>query len=101
MIYSKLSQEQMSNLIKLGLELKDNDVNNPLSMGDILENYLPKELHIDDRYYRLTIEYNTYINKWLVTYEDIDCDIITSRQDRLINCIYDILCWCIENNHLI
>lgn len=107
MEYYKLTIEQMNHLKKMGLKLKDtsdyilNDSSKTLSMDDILENYLPKELHIDERYYRLVIEYNTYTNKWFVTYEDIDCYIVISRQDKLISCIFDILCWCIENNYLI
>lgn len=71
------------------------------TLQDILD-LLPKELDSDERRYILDIWYGIYINKWCVgyTYGEYEyCDDCPTG-DNLIDTAYEMLCWCIKNEHI-
>lgn len=98
---------------KLVLNTKDAWINNAFwwhgyteyistfTLQDILD-LLPKELGTDTKRYNLDMWYSIYINKWCVGYmygEDMYCDGCFTG-DNLIDVFYEMLCWCIKNEHI-
>lgn len=69
------------------------------TLQDILD-LLPKEIINGEYKCLLTIIYNTYNNKWIVSYEDFDFSVSDFRYENLLDSLYEMLCWCIENGYI-
>lgn len=61
---------------------------------------LPKEIPNGKYKCFLSIIYNTYDNKWIVSYEDFDFSVSNFRCDKLLDGLYKMLVWCIKNNYI-
>lgn len=69
------------------------------TLQDIIE-LLPKEIEVGEDTYWLIIYY--CIKEWCICYatsNEADCQKIF-ESELLINCAYNMLCWCAENGYL-
>ena len=69
-----------------------------LTVQDILD-LLPSSISLSDKYSILDLTIEKSSNIWIVSYKDM----IYSKSfesESLINSLYNMLCWCIENSYL-
>lgn len=69
-----------------------------LTIQDILY-LLPSSISLSDKYSILDLTIEKSSNIWIVSYKDM----IYSKSfesESLINSLYNMLCWCIENSYL-
>ena len=104
---TQLTKEQSQHLIDLGVPKEK--ASDKISYGflgydpiftltDLLE-ILPKEIELDRKpkhFAQLNILYR--FEKWLVEYQDITLSV--KIKEELIDSLYELCVWCLENNYL-
>lgn len=105
-----MSKEKASRTetIKQGQVIAKDNLGNTLStigeyapiftLTDLLE-ILPKEIVYQELKHQIRIEWD---DEWYADYvEDGYSSVITAKSEELIDALYELVVWCIENNYLI
>lgn len=97
-----LTIEQSAELIKRGVTLNEND-SEVFDIGELLSllpnNYPGDELDSGDKRVYLTITAVDW-NRWMAKYSTINKVIAARTNNEMIDSVYEILLWAIDNNHV-
>lgn len=105
---TQLTREQSDKLIELGIPVdkqSGRDFNSPYQgvfiLTDLLE-ILPKEIITKNNSYHAFLNMYIIDEMWIAVYEYIafDSDIVVKNTKELIDALYELLLWAIEERYL-